>query len=189
MAIFPELYVVFEFCKVHLEEDVVKFLILPLEHSSTASVVGEMATMQHKIFCIREFSESDSATAVQRAFRLKFNIQPPMRKSIYHWNKQFDETGSLYKVKSPGPSRVSEENVERIRVSFECSPMKSASRELGLSQTTVWRVLRRQLVYKPYHVKLVQALRANDEVKCVEFCDRVLKNMEDEFLALKLCFT
>ncbi|PNF22210.1 hypothetical protein B7P43_G04466 [Cryptotermes secundus] len=133
-----------------------------------------MATMKHKIFCIREFSKSESATAVQCAFRRKFNIQPPMRKSIYRWNKEFDETGSLCKGKSPGPSCVSEENVERIRGSFERSPMKStpsASRELGLSQTTVWHVLRHRLVYTPYHLQLVQALRANDKVKRVEFCD------------------
>jgi hypothetical protein len=34
IAIFPELYVAFEFCKVYLKEGVVKFRILPLEHSA-----------------------------------------------------------------------------------------------------------------------------------------------------------
>jgi len=34
-----------------------------------------MATMQHKIICLREFIKTESATAVQRAFRLRFNIQ------------------------------------------------------------------------------------------------------------------
>jgi hypothetical protein len=29
-----------------------------------------MATMQHKIFCVREFIKTESATAVQRAFHL-----------------------------------------------------------------------------------------------------------------------
>jgi len=29
-----------------------------------------MAIMQHKIFCVREFIKTESATAVQRAFRL-----------------------------------------------------------------------------------------------------------------------
>jgi hypothetical protein len=62
-------------------------------------VVSEMATIQHKIFCIREFSKSEYVTAVQRAFRRKFNIQPPTRQSIYRWNKQFDETGFLRKGK------------------------------------------------------------------------------------------
>ncbi|KAJ4438007.1 hypothetical protein ANN_13946 [Periplaneta americana] len=40
---------------------------------------------------------SESVTAVQRAFRRKFNVTPPTKKSIYHWNKQFDENGSLNK--------------------------------------------------------------------------------------------
>ncbi|PNF18501.1 hypothetical protein B7P43_G09037 [Cryptotermes secundus] len=148
--------------------------------------------MKHKISCIRECSKSESVTAVQGAFRRKFNIQPLARKSIYRWNKQFDETGSLCNGKSPGRSRVSEDNVERIRMSFERNLMKStrsASRELGLSQTTVWRVLRRRLVYKPCHLQLVQALRANGKVKRVEFCDRMLKNMEDELFLPRVIFS
>ena len=40
-----------------------------------------MATMQHKIFCIREFIKTESATAVRRAFRFRFNIQPPTSSS------------------------------------------------------------------------------------------------------------
>ena len=147
--------------------------------------------MRQKIFCSREFSKSEFATAVQHAFLRKFNIQPP-RKSTYRWNKQFAETGSLFKGKSPCRSSVSEENVERIRVSFERSPMKStrsASRELGLSRTTVWRVLRRRLVYKPYHLQLVQALRENSKMKRVEFCDRMLKNMEDELFLPRVIFS
>jgi hypothetical protein len=35
-----------------------------------------MATMQHKIFCVREFIKTESATAVQRAFHLRVSIQP-----------------------------------------------------------------------------------------------------------------
>jgi len=31
--------------------------------------------MQHKVFWVREFIKTESATAVQRAFRLRFNIQ------------------------------------------------------------------------------------------------------------------
>ena len=61
-----------------------------------------MATVQHKI-CVREFIK----TAVQRAFRLSFNIQPPTRKSICRWNHQFEQIGR---------PRVSEENVRRSRV-------------------------------------------------------------------------
>jgi len=120
-----------------------------------------MATMQHKIFCFRDSIKTELATAVHRAFRLRFNIQPPMRKSICRWNHQFEQIGCLCKGKSSGRPRVSEENVRRIEDSFERSPRKSnsrASRELGIPQPTVWRVLRRRLLFKPCRLQPVQAL-------------------------------
>ena len=111
-----------------------------LPHSHAAASVGsKMATMQHKIFWIRKFSKFESATAVQRAFRLRFNIQPSTRKSICRWNHQFEQIGYLCKGKSSGRPRVSEENMRRIEESFERSPRKStrrASRELGIPQPT-----------------------------------------------------
>ena len=88
-----------------------------------------------RFFCVREFIKTESATAVQRAFRLRFNIQPPTRKSICRWNHQFEQIGCLCKGTSSGRPRVSEENVRRIQESFEHSPRKStrrASRELGM---------------------------------------------------------
>ena len=45
------------------------------------------------------------------------------------------------------------ENDERVRVSFLHSPQKStgtAAKELSMSKTTVWRVLRKSLVFKSY---------------------------------------
>lgn len=51
--------------------------------------------------------------------------------------------------------RVSDDNVERIRDSFQRSPFKStnrASRELEIPQTTVWHILRRHVSVKPYIV-------------------------------------
>jgi len=65
--------------------------------------------MQYKIFCVCEFIKIELATAVQRAFRLCFNIQPPTRKSICRWDHQFEQIGCLYKGKSSGQLRVSEE--------------------------------------------------------------------------------
>ena len=94
-----------------------------------------MATMQHKMFCVREFIKTESATAVQRAFRLRFNIQPPTRDSICRWNHQFEQIGCLCKGKSSGRPRVSKDKVRRNQESFERSPRKStrrASRELGI---------------------------------------------------------
>jgi len=81
-----------------------------------------MATLQHKISWISEFIKTESATALQRAFRLCFNIQPPTRKNICRWNHRFEQIGCLCKGKSSGRPGVSEENVRRIQDSFERSP-------------------------------------------------------------------
>jgi len=137
------------------EKEDPNFQVPSLESSPSAqprsSVSGEQngyyATQD---FCVSEFIKTESATAVQHAFRLRFNIQPPMWKNICRWNHQFEQMGSLRKGKSSGRPRVSEEKVRRIQESFERSPRKStrrASRELEIPQSTVWRVLRRRLLF------------------------------------------
>jgi len=148
--------------------------------------------MQHKIFCFREFIKTESATAVQRAFRLRFNIQPPTKKSICRWNHQFEQIGCLCGGKNSGRPRALEKNVRRIPESFERSPRKStrrASRELGMPQPTVWRVLRCRLLFKPYRLQLVQAVHPNDKRNRVEFCDRMLQNMEYDTFLPRLIFS
>ena len=65
-----------------------------------------MATVQHKIFCVREFIKTESATAVQLAFRIRFNIQPPTKNSICRWNRHFELIGCLCKGKGSGQPRV-----------------------------------------------------------------------------------
>jgi len=87
-----------------------------------------MATMQRKIFCVREFIKTESATAVQRAFRLRFNIQPPTRKSICRWNHQFEQTGCMRKGKSSSRRRISEENVRRGCIVAILLPTDAAAR-------------------------------------------------------------
>jgi len=54
---------------------------------AAASVESKMATMQHQIFCVRGFIKTELATAVQRAFRLRFNIQPPTIKLHCDYNQ------------------------------------------------------------------------------------------------------
>ena len=64
--------------------------------------------------------------------------------------RAFEQIGCLCKGKSSGRPRASEENVRRIQESFGRSPRKSTrrmSRELEIPQPTVWRVLRRRLLF------------------------------------------
>jgi len=63
--------------------------------------------------------------------------------------------------------------LERIRESFQRSPQKStarASRELGIPQTTVWRVPRKRLQMYPYRLMVLQHLTREDHTKRLHFC-------------------
>jgi hypothetical protein len=105
---------------------------------------------------VLEYHTSKSVVAVRRAFRAK---DPPKDKTIRAWYKQFTETGCLCKQKSSGFPLTAEDDVERVRASFLHSPKKStrtAATELLMSKTTVWRVLRKHLVFKPYRVQMAQ---------------------------------
>ena len=87
----------------------------------------------------------DIVVTVQRAFRAKYAKDPPTDKTIPQWYKQLTETGCLCKQKSSGLPLTAEDDVERVRASFLQSPKKSAgtvTKELSMSKTTVWRVLR-----------------------------------------------
>jgi transposase len=98
--------------------------------------------------CVFWFEETKSAIQVQRKFRAQYSKQPPSRPTIYSWHKNFVETGcSVLHAKSSGRPSVSKVTVEQIKESFDRSPRKSTrrvSRETGIPNATVWRVLRKR---------------------------------------------
>jgi hypothetical protein len=116
-----------------------------------------------KAFCILRFNEAKSATAVQRTFRTEFHKDPPSRNAIYSWYTRFETTGHVCKGKPPG-SPLSRETVERVRQSFVQNPQKSTvrgSRELRLSQSTVWRIVRKSLLMRNYKLQLATFTRSD----------------------------
>jgi transposase len=110
---------------------------------------------------------------VQSAFRAKCAKDPPTDKTIRAWYKQFTGTGCLYKQKSSGRPLTAADDLEWARAGFLHNPKKStvtAAKELSMSKTTVWRVLRKRLVFKPYRTPVVQQLSAEDHRRRLDFC-------------------
>jgi len=131
-----------------------------------------MAAPGKKSLCVLEYHTSKSVVTVQRAFRAKYAKDPPTDKTIRVWYKQFTETGCLCKQKSSGRPLTAEVE-EWIRASFLHSPKKSAgtaAKELSMSKTAVWRVLRKRLVLEPYRIKMVQQLSDEDHRRRLDFC-------------------
>jgi transposase len=81
---------------------------------------------------------------LQRAFRRRYVIDPPMAKNIRRWYEQFQETGCLCNGRSPGRSRTSEKKVHRVQETFKRSPRKfdrRASRELTVRHVELEHIL------------------------------------------------
>ena len=125
-------------------------------------------TGMEKVFCVLEYARSHSNKTVQHAFVRNFSKQSPTAMQILTWHKKFKEEGCLCKRKGSGRPRTSEETVERVCKKILHSPRKSLRRtslETQISPTTVWRILRKRLIMKPYKLQLVQAMAAVDRQK------------------------
>jgi hypothetical protein len=81
-----------------------------------------MSTTQEQVQCEMWLAELQSLTAVKRRFRTQYGRQHPIRKSIRFWDNKLRTTGSVLRVKSPGKTRTSEENVNGIREALQRSP-------------------------------------------------------------------
>ena len=85
---------------------------------------------------------------------------------------------------------ITAEGDERVRASFTHSPKKStgtAAKELSRSKTTVWRVLHKRLVFKPYHIQMVQQLSDKDHRRRLDFCLQLQDLMSSDDLSWKRC--
>jgi len=142
-----------------------------------------MAAPGEKSFCVLEYHMGKSVVTVQRA---KYAKDPLARKIIRAWYKRFTETGCLCKQKSSGCPLTTEDD-EPVWASFLNSLKKStgtAANELSMSKTTVWRVLHKRLVFKQYHIQMIQQLSDEDHRRRLDFCLQLqdLTSSDDHFL-------
>ena len=147
------------------------FIIQPLGGRLTSCKMASNG--EEKAFCVLHFHVSRSVLTVKREFRTRFKKKPPAKNSIRSWYDKLQRTGCLCKGKSPGRPLTSEATLERVREAFQRSSQKStarANRELGIPQTTVWRVLRKRLQMYPYRLMMLQHLRREDHTKHLHFC-------------------
>ncbi|KAJ4446169.1 hypothetical protein ANN_12862 [Periplaneta americana] len=123
------------------------------------------------------YENNDSFIAAQRLFRRHYNIHRddpiPSAHAIKIWIHNFEVTGSALKKSSPGTP----ENINAIRVSMIRSPTRSARRHaisLGLSNTSIRRILHKNLHVHPYKIQVVQTLKDADKVNRMIFCQKCL---------------
>jgi len=101
--------------------------------------------LKDRIWCIRSASQFTSIPEMQKAWRAKFNTEPPSRKTILNLNKKFNKTGNVADLVRTGrPKTVrTEEKVAQVEAAFAQDPSKSirtVAHELGISKGVVHRI-------------------------------------------------
>ena len=129
-------------------------------------------SLKHHVFAYDTYVKNgESVTEIQRLFKRRFNISRhgdvPSRNFILRWVNALRTTCLLLKTKPPSPARTARTpgNVDRVREAIIRSPRCSARRrsaELGISQSTVQRILHKDLAFQPYKIMTVQQLNPRD---------------------------
>lgn len=146
-------------------------------------------TGEHRAFAIRAFYENgNSYVIVRRMFRIQFKLrsikQCPSTQLLKQWLKRFQETGLTLPMRRQGRSRTSrtEQAIQEVNQSVEENAELSTRRRsstLGISRSTLRRILKFDLKLHPYKIQLVQELTHDDHTKRAAFSTLMLERFSN----------
>ena len=154
--------------------------------SFAISVVSMAWSTEHRAFVVTYFKWGDSVIAAQRQFHTHFGVgrhgRVPNRKTVLLWIRNFRQTSSALKWKSPGRPRSLQkpETITTVRYAVTTSPQCSAAKHafaLGVSDHRVRRILHLVLKFHPYKIMMVQELQERDWHERQTACERMLANV------------
>ena len=155
--------------------------------SFAISVVSMAWSTEHRAFVVETcFKCGDSVIAAQHQFHTHFGVgrhgRVPNRKTILLWIRNFWQTSSALKRKSPGRPRSVQtpETITTVRHAVTTSPQRSAAKHalaLGVSHRSVRRITHLDLKFHPYKIMMVQELQERDWHERQAACERMLANV------------
>ena len=146
----------------------------------------ESYTIQQRIEIVELYYENGrSARSVFRKLR---DFHPrhnrPSEQQIGNIVRKFQETGSVKDRERHQYARAgrSDENIATVSDSVAEDPNMSISRrsqQLGLSESTVWRIMHKDLALKAYKIQLTQELKPQDHSMRRNFANWILEQNND----------
>lgn len=146
-----------------------------------------MLTVQEKIE-ILEISRNRTNAETARVFNIRHPNRPkPLHvRTISKIKNHFHVYGTVHRKKRT-TSLESQNNYNRIKAEvadfFEEHPHESTRRagdRLGIPHTTVWKILKKDLKFWPYKMRVHQKLHEGDEIKRKEFCQHLLNRFNQD---------
>lgn len=144
-------------------------------------------TIEQRVQIIKFYYQNKcSVVQTLRSLRPFFGRRSgPSKSTLQRLVSKFETTGSVNDQLTPVRQRNarSVENIAAVRESVQDNPRQSIPRraqELGLSQSSTWRILRRDLGLHPYKIQLTQELKINDHRQRRLFADWVSERLEED---------
>jgi len=124
-------------------------------------------TEDQKKINVLEYGATKNIPEVRKAFAKKYYPKHPRKvPPLITFRRVIDrfwQTASCKKQQPPGRPKMNEDIVTAVKNFFEekkSSSIREASKELGLSTGTVWRVIKTNLKWKDYRLRRAQCLTA-----------------------------
>lgn len=144
----------------------------------------ERYTIQQRVEIVKIYYQNQCSVRLSfRALRPIYGLRGrPAESTIRRLIRKFETTGSVADEAVPVRQRNARslENIVAVRDSVRENPRQSIPRraqELGLSATSTWRIMRRDLGLHPYKVQLTQELKPNDHRQRRVFADWALEHL------------
>ena len=148
---------------------------------------------QRGFLVVTFLQNNNSYTIAIRNFRREFGITSkkpvPSRNAVNRWVKKLKGEGTTLKQKPSGRPRSSRtpENIEKVRMAVQQSPMRSARKHalvLGIPRESVRRILRFNLKFHPYKMQLVQELQERDYDTRKRQSEEILKTVPENSILI-----
>ena len=130
------------------------------------------------------YRNSKSVVATLRALTPIFvRNNCPTRQAVLAIVDKFENKWTLLDVPVPKRRRIarSEEIIAAVSVSIQNEPNQSIQRrsqELGIAQTTLWRIMRKDFGLHAFKMKLTQEIKPLDDLKRRNFSNCALAKLE-----------
>jgi transcriptional regulator with XRE-family HTH domain len=142
--------------------------------------ITERADMLEQ-FIINGKSVTGAARAIRSQWSTRTAPSPNTFRRVY---ENFRRFGSLFAPKERTATARSPQivaNVQQIVEEASTSGRNLSSRrvaaQVGVSHTTAWKILRKDLGLKPYHLRLIHKLNEDDFDRRVEFSELILEKL------------
>ena len=153
-------------------------------------------SIEYRVLAATWYFECDRSIAAVRLLKAKlrerYGIEPPDTRVITAWTDKLFSIGSILDRKRDGRPNERGDVSENVMDSLENDPTISVRRrsdELGMSKSSLHRVLKVDMKLHPYKQVKVQFLSEVDREVRVEACRSILEKYDNELRRDKLLFS